>query len=235
MLKVVVAEDDKECIDVMKRYLTEFSRKEDIPITFKVYTDGMSFLDEYETDTDIVFMDIVMPHMNGLEAAARLRKRDGNVCLIFITTMSQYAVKGYEVDALDFLIKPVSYDLFSVKMKKAADVCLKRAERSYTLKTSDGLFLVKYSDIIYVEGDKHYLIFHTKSCDYRVRKMMRDIENDFKDEGFALASGSLLINLLYVSAFKGTEVTVAGEILPVGRNYKQNFFESLSIYIGGKL
>lgn len=235
MLKIAVVEDDKNCIERMKKYISEFSQKEDIPITFKIFTDGMSFLDEYETDTDIVFMDIVMPHMNGLEAAARLRQRDENVCIIFITTMAQYAVKGYEVNAFDFLIKPVSYDLFSVKMKKAADVCLKRIERSYTIKNSDGLFLIKYSDIVYVESDKHYLIFHTKNCDYRVRKMMRDIENDFKDEGFALASGSLLINLYYVSAFKGSEVTVSGEVLPVGRNYKQNFFEELSIYLGGRL
>lgn len=63
-------------------------------------------------------MDIAMPQMNGLETAKRLRAVDKNVCLIFITTLAQYAIKGYEVDALDFLIKPVRFDLFSIKLEK---------------------------------------------------------------------------------------------------------------------
>ena len=76
---------------------------------------GMNFLDDYKGDCDLIFMDIAMPHMDGLETAAALRKRGDNTCLIFITSMAQYALKGYEVNAFDFLVKPLAYELFCIK------------------------------------------------------------------------------------------------------------------------
>lgn len=92
---------------------------------------------------DIVLMDIAMPHMNGLEAARRLRGIDSSVCLIFITTLAQYAIRGYEVDALDFLVKPVQYELFRLKLEKALYYISKTTSASYAIVTAAGMRRVR--------------------------------------------------------------------------------------------
>ncbi|MBR1813100.1 MAG: response regulator transcription factor [Lachnospiraceae bacterium] len=119
MIRIAVVEDEKEYSDQLFSYLERFRKETHQAVSAELFCDGMSFLDEYKGDFDIVFMDIAMPHMNGLEAAKKLRQVDGIVCLIFITTLAQYAIRGYEVDALDFLVKPVTYELFRLKLEKA--------------------------------------------------------------------------------------------------------------------
>ena len=115
-----------------------------------MFSDGASFIDEYTGGFQIVLMDIAMPNMNGLETARRLREIDDVVCLIFITSLSQYAIRGYEVSALDYVVKPLSYDLFKIKLAKAISHLNK--DTIYTVKIPNGVQKIRLSDLVYIES-----------------------------------------------------------------------------------
>lgn len=233
MITIAVVEDEKEYSDVLLEYIARFSKETHIAVNAEVFGDGASFIDEYSPRFDIVLMDIAMPHLNGMEAAKRLREKDKTVCLIFITTLANYAIRGYEVNALDFLVKPPTYELFKIKLEKAIAVSNKNAELTYTIAAPTEMRRVPLSEIIYIESNKHYLIFHTISGEFRMRSTMREVTEFFTTNGFAFLSGSLLVNLTHVDSFKGNDISICGEVLPITRIYKAAFLQALAKSVGG--
>ena len=233
MLNIAIVEDEQEYADQLTGYIERFRAETHTAVRYKLFTDGMSFIDEYDGRFDIVLMDIAMPHMNGLEAAKRLREADSVVCMIFITTLSKYALKGYEVDALDFLVKPVRYELFRLKLEKALFYIGKRVSSVYSIVTATSMQKVRLADIYYIESAKHYLLFHTAQEEYKMRGTMKEINEYFVENGFAHISGSVLVNLSHVDAMRGGDVTVAGTLLPVARAYRSGFMQALTGFIGG--
>lgn len=233
MIRIAVVDDEKEFSDELKGFVLRYCKARHIPVEIEVFTDGIHFIDEYDSRFDLVFMDIAMPHMNGLEAARRLRQKDKSVCLIFITTLAKYAIKGYEVDALDFIVKSPSYELFEIKMDKALERIGKTGEATYTLSTPGEMRKIKISDVLYIEQIKHYLYFKMKDGEERIRGAVKDVSEFFLKEGFAFASRSLLVNLSHVKSFSGSEVVVETERLPIARPYKQSFLSELTAFVGG--
>ena len=123
MFKVAIVEDDRVASDTLKEYIERFAAEKNEKIEAEVFEDGLKFIGGYKPVYDIVFMDVVMPGINGIETAKKLREIDNGVVLVFITSMAQYAINGYEVDAADFLLKPVSYFTFSLKLAKIMRRC----------------------------------------------------------------------------------------------------------------
>ena len=118
---VAVVEDEKRERELIKKYLASFGEERGVVFNVYEFEDGLSFLSDYKSIYDVVFMDIEMPHLSGMEAAKRLRKLDDKVALVFITNMAQYAVGGYEVDAMSFIVKPVTYSNFAMKLSRVMD------------------------------------------------------------------------------------------------------------------
>ena len=237
MFKIAIIEDEQRWIDEFRAYIKRYGAEENELFSVEVFTNGMDFISDYKGGYDLILMDIAMPHMNGLEAARRLRQVDGAVDLIFITTLAQYAIKGYEVNALDYIVKPVSYDLFKIKLDKARAHSGKKHATSFAVRGGGIMHMVPLADIKYVESVKHYLYFHVVGGDgeLKMRGTLGEIKPLFKENGFAEVNRSLLVNLAYVEGYTGNEITVGGEILPLSRIYKADFLNKLTKYIGGSL
>ena len=115
MFKVAIVEDSIKDFTLLKSYLEQYEKENNIEFNIQCFENGIRFLDKFSANYDIIFMDIDMPYMNGLEVSKKIREIDKTVVLIFVTNLSQYAVNGYEVEALDYIVKPISYFNFSIK------------------------------------------------------------------------------------------------------------------------
>ena len=152
------------------------------------------------------------------------------VCLIFITSLAQYALKGYEVNAFDFLVKPLSYELFCIKFEKAL-AHLDRNE-AYYIKVPNGGKKVSPGQIAYVESNKHYLEFHVHGDVYRMRGSMKEIQDYFLAGHFGLINSSILVNLSMVDEWKGNEIKVRGQTFTISQKYKKEFLDRLTVQMG---
>ena len=233
MFRVAVVEDDQNFATRMKNYLRRYASTQHLAFSYDFYSDGLSFLDEFAGQYQLVFMDIIMPGANGLETAAKMRQKDQDLCLIFITTQPQYALHGYEVSAFDFIVKPLHYNLFEIKMNKAMR-SIHPDESIVINQPGDDFRRLSIRDIFYVESQKHYLIFHTSQGEYRMRGRMSDVNERLLVQGFVNIRKSILVNMAYITRVDNDTVGLDGTCLPVAHSHKQEFRQQLAVYLAGK-
>ena len=138
MLKIAIVENEPEQADLLSGYIARYSQESGIKCQVVTFSNGLEFISGYTPGFDAVFMDIKMPLIDGMEAAEKLRKIDEDVVLIFVTNMAQLAIKGYKVNAMDFIVKPVTYFDFSLEMDKICRAHDRRTQDYVWVKTAGG-------------------------------------------------------------------------------------------------
>ena len=226
-MKIAIVEDTKIHVKQLESRLDRYQQEEGE--TFEVFTfsDGLKFLDSIKQGYDIIFMDINMPYIDGMETAKRLREIDRYACLIFITELSQYAISGYEVAAFDFVVKPVSYEMFRPKLAKAIAEVNKNNLGKLCIRNKDVIRMVKIQDIYYIETVQHKIIYHLANEDVEVWDSLDKAESRLPPGRFARCGTSYLVNLAHVVMVKGNTVTLPNTTLPISRLKKKEFIDSL--------
>ena len=233
MIKIAIVEDEAMYAKQLEEFLHQYEAENHEAFDITIYSDGDQIVNKYKSQFDIILMDVEMKFMDGMSAAEEIRKMDSEVVIIFITNMAQYAIHGYEVEAVDYVLKPLSYADFAMKVQKALRYIARNEDANVKLCTKDGMIHLAVSDIYYIEVRSHYLIYHTTREEYMVRGVMKETEEQFAKYHFARCSHGYLINLKYVQSVNGNIVTVAGEEIALSRSKKNDFMEAFARYIGG--
>ena len=119
MTRIAIVEDEAAVREQLAGYVQRYTRQYGTPFEVTEFADGMEILEDYRPQFDIIFLDVEMKHLDGMETARRIRERDGGVLIVFITNMAQYAIRGYAVGALDYVLKPVPTLRFAAAAKGA--------------------------------------------------------------------------------------------------------------------
>lgn len=233
MIEIAVVEDEKAQIEKLTKYLERFSKENGLEFSIAVFASGESFLSSAK-HYDIVLMDIELGGLDGMQTAAALRKTDTETIIIFVTNLAQYAVKGYEVEALDFVVKPISYPVMSLKLSRAVDR-IKRNEkcdaREISIKSDSRIYRIKHSDIKYIEILGHTIVYHTVSGEIKSYGTLKKIEAEFTSYGFARCNACYLVNLKYVTSVIGYSVFVGDDELKISQPRRKDFVRSLNAYM----
>lgn len=233
MIETAIIDDNPKDAALLRDYFARCSQEKGEESIITLYDSAESFFRE-KKHFDLLIMDIDMPGQNGIEAAHRLRAEGDETVLMFVTNMPNYALHGYEVEAVDYVLKPVSYPEFVLKYKKALRYIRRSREVIIPLQTTEGLVRASSSEIMYVESSLHYLLFHINDGNtYRVRASMSQAEEMLPSGQFARCHASFLVNLRYVKAIRGEELELESLNLKISRGRRATFLEQFTRYLGG--
>lgn len=233
MIHIAIVEDDSGSARQLQDHLRRYQRETGTVIETVLFSDGDEITENYRPRFDLIFMDIVMRFKDGMTAAREIRRVDPEVLIVFLTNMAQYAVQGYEVEAADFLLKPLSYTTFRQRLERL----LKRrrpAEMCYvTVPVKGGFRKLDVSRIFFVESRDHELTFHTGSENVTSSLSMRSAEEQLAGHSFFRGNNSYLINLAHVEGVQDGCALVGGQALRLSRPRRRAFLDALAGYLGG--
>ena len=213
----------KQLTEYIRKYQTERGRS----IKGTVFGDGEDITENYSGGFDIILMDIQMQFMDGMTAAEKIRQMDQKVIIMFITNMIQYAVRGYEVDAMDYVVKPVEYFSFSQKLDKAIGRIRSEAKEFLMITIGEGIVKTDIADIYFIEGQRHNVIYYTSRGDYCSRITMKELEEKLAVHNFFRCAKGYLVNMNHVEGFVGSDCVIHNVHIPDSRTRKKEFMNLL--------
>ncbi len=231
MIRVALVDDDAVYRRSLREHLDRYAREHNIVFRIREFTDGDEITEEYTASYDMIFMDVVMNYMDGIKAAEHIRSMDGEVLIIFVSNKPQFAWKGYRVDALDFLIKPVTYQDFTLRMDRAVERLRRRSPKYLAIPVKGGVQKLNVQELYYVEVQDHDLVFHTSSGDFSSKGTLSEIEQRLDMDSFFRCNKCYLVNLGQVQSIQGCDVVVGGDSLQVSRAKKKALMDALNDYL----
>lgn len=198
----------------------------------RVFCDAEAFVRGYAGQTDLILLDIQMPGIDGMTCAERIRERDANVLLIFVTSMIQYAVQGYRVDAMDYIVKPVTPPLLEHALSRALRRLRRQAPHMLTVKAADGLRSLPVESILYAEAVNHRVVLHTETEAIPCAQTLLSLEETLLQNGFFRCHSAFVVSLSRVERVSGNDLFVAGKALPISKHRRKDFMQALSAQWG---
>lgn len=185
---------------------------------------------------DLVLLDIDLPGITGMEAAQLMRVYDESTPIIFVTNLAKYAVKGYEVGATGFIVKPVTWGNLSMNLDRALRTIRQNSGRSVMVPTEDGMRVVAFSSIVYVEVTGHRLTYHLEDGEMlETRGSLGQLEEELAGAPIVRVAKSCVVNMDKITLVRAQDLQmVTGECVHVSRTRKREVMDAVTDYLGGR-
>lgn len=234
MYRFLIVEDDEDAARTLEEMVSRYAREHGFSVSVERMATSFEFI-QFHEKYDLVLMDIGLPGISGMEAAELMRVHDTETLLIFVTDLAQYAVAGYGVDALDFLVKPVSYQSLSMRLARVFRILRARPQQSVCISTRSGMRVFSMASIVFVEVKNHDVTYHLSDGDaVTVTGTLKRALGDERPPQFVTLSNCFVANADFIRLIDGSEVTMStGEVLTLSRAKRKAALAALARYYGG--
>ncbi len=231
MISIAIVEDDILCKEDVRKHLERYMKEKDMKFNISEFADGEEILEDYSGAFDLILMDIEMKFLDGMSTAKKIREIDTEVAIMFITNAPQYAINGYLVDALDYILKPINYFNFAQRLERALTKIKKRDVKYVTLNMAGAIKKIAIKDLLYIEVQNHDLYFKTKSDSFVTRGTLTDFEENLSEYNFFRCHRCYLVNIEKVDVCKGSEIEILDNVIPVSRGKKKELLSKLNDFL----
>lgn len=233
MINIAIVEDEVYESDKVKEMIERYALDKGEGVNVTVFNNSAVFVSTYKSNYDVIFLDIEMPVFNGMETAQKVRALDKTVIIVFITNMEGYAIRGYSVEAMDFIVKPLVYPHLVAVMDKICNRLSLRQKQTFTITTREGTKRVLTEEILFIEVQHHRLYIHMLNGDvYDMWGNMNNVESQLT-KTFVRINACYLINLQFVKGVERDFALIGDEQLKISRNKKNDFYNKWIDFIGG--
>lgn len=236
-MKIAIVEDQRVEQERLTRYIKTFCQQAGLPVEVTCFNDGLDITSDYKAQFDVIYLDVEMEIMDGMTTAKKIRQKDKEVLLVFVTNHSQVAIQGYSVEAIDFLLKPLSNFVFEEHFKKILRKLPTPEEDQQFLyiKNKASTFKIAQKDILYIESEGHHLHIHTKNETITTSNTLKNMESLLDSSTFFRSNSGYIVNLAHVEKIEGNISYVGGQALQISRPRKKDFMTALTNYVGDTL
>ena len=232
MPRILVCEDEDESRIAVCHALNRYSEEHQVRIEQVIAASGEQLIARLDDRVDLILLDIGLPAISGMDAARYLRRQGVQTPIIFITSMTQFALEGYEVHAFGFLKKPLNYRQFEWQMNDALTLLTRSRGTAIPLQTGAKLEVINSGDVVYVEVFSHRIELHNRQGEvYQCSMPLSELEEKLQEFGFFRPHKSYLVNMEFIVRFLPQDVELSGGItLPVSRYRRKEFLEAYAAY-----
>lgn len=236
MHRILIVEDDDHEAKRLSSFLERYGREHGKEFQTRRLTSAFD-LPEEAASADLIFLDIELPGTDGMKAAEELRASGIDVPIIFATNLAQYAVAGYAVSALDFIVKPVDYAALTLRMERAVKAMDSRHGQTLSIRAKEGVRIFPARDLVLVETRGHDIVYRLKDgTELTVRKALREAVSELPSPPFLQTSSGSLINMAHVTGIEGSKIVLEdGTDVFMSRSKRKSCLEALARYLGGSL
>ena len=236
MIYTAIVEDNKRDAERLLSFQERYGQEHKLVQQCQWFSDAEKFLKSDTRRFDIVFMDIELPGMSGMEAAEKMRQSNPDIILIFITNLAQYVMKGYQVDALDYVLKPIQYPAFDLKFQKALTLCGQTKKTEYmVISANEGVFRMDAADVQYIEIYQHHIQYGTTKGIYNGYGTLKKIEDMLPQGYFFRCNNHTIAGLNHVQGIlQNGDVQVGNRTFEVARTKRKELVDVLHQYYFGQ-
>ncbi|WP_162321676.1 LytR/AlgR family response regulator transcription factor [Nesterenkonia haasae] len=233
-VRVALVDDEEAPRAIVASHLHRYSQEHGERFQISSFSSGVEFTSPYRADYDIIFLDVQMPGLDGFDTARRIRNLDSEVVIVFVTNMASHAIRGYEVQAMNYLVKPVKYFPFSHEVRRAVHELRRYPSAAVMLNTAEGSARVEISSLVYLESDRHRITIHALDRKYELTGTLKHFEAELDGKGFFRSNNGYLVNLRHVVGVQDSRCLMrTGEQLQISRTRRRSFMDALAEHMRG--